>query len=94
MRRRDFVTLIAGGAGATWPIMVRAQQPAANVPVVTLINGRRADAGTTLAAEFRKGLSQTGLTEGKGVVVEYHCWTVTTRNFVQSSAMPSAAMSR
>ncbi len=57
---------------AAWPLVAHAQQPAANVPVVTLINGRRADAGTAVAAEFRKGLSQTGLTEGKDVVVEYH----------------------
>ena len=70
MKRREFMALL-GGTGA-WPLVARAQQPAANVPVVTLINGRRADAGAALAAEFRKGLSQTGLTDGKDVVVEYH----------------------
>ena len=42
------------------------------MPVITLINARKADAATALAAEFRKGLSQTGFTEGKDVVVEYH----------------------
>ena len=71
MRRRQFIGLV-GGVAVTWPLGARAQHPAANVPVVTLINGRRADAGTALGAEFRKGLSQTGLTEGKDVVVEYH----------------------
>jgi putative tryptophan/tyrosine transport system substrate-binding protein len=71
MRRRNFIAGLAS-ATAAWPVAARAQQPAANVPVVTLINARRADAGTALAAEFRKGLSQTGLTEGKDVLVEYH----------------------
>jgi ABC-type uncharacterized transport system substrate-binding protein len=70
MRRRHFIALFGGVAA--WPLAARAQQAAANTPVVTLINGRRADAGTALAGEFRKGLSQTGLTEGKDVVVEYH----------------------
>ncbi len=71
MRRRDFLILL-GSAAEAWPLVTRAQQSAANVPVVTVINGRRADAGTAPAAEFRKGLSETGLTEGKDVVVEYH----------------------
>ena len=71
MRRRDFITLV-GGAAAAWPLGVRAQQSTANVPIVTFISGRRADASAALAAEFRKGLSQTGVTEGKDVVIEYH----------------------
>jgi putative tryptophan/tyrosine transport system substrate-binding protein len=70
MRRRQVITLI-GGAVASWPLAARAQ-PAGNMPVVTFINARRADAATVLTAEFRKGLSQTGLTEAKDVVVEYH----------------------
>ena len=71
MRRREFLALLCN-ASAIWPLAARAQQPAANLPVVTLINARRADAATVLTSEFRKGLSQTGLTEGKDVVVEYH----------------------
>jgi putative ABC transport system substrate-binding protein len=62
--------MLVGGVAA-WPLAARAQ-PIANVPVVTVINARKADAATVLAAEFRKGLSQTGFTEGKDVVVEYH----------------------
>jgi putative tryptophan/tyrosine transport system substrate-binding protein len=70
MRRRQVITLI-GGAVASWPLAARAQ-PAGNMPVVTLVNARRADAATVLTAEFRKGLSQTGLTEARDVAVEYH----------------------
>jgi hypothetical protein len=60
------------------------------MPVVTLINARRVDAATALAAEFRKGLSQSRFPEGKDVVVEYHWRTV----LPQSSTMPSGAVSR
>jgi putative ABC transport system substrate-binding protein len=70
MRRRDFIKAIC--IVVTWPLAARAQQPAASVPIVTFMNARRADSGAALSAEFRKGLSQTGLTEGKDVVVEYH----------------------
>src|SRR5581483_11286384 len=69
MRRRAFITLV-GGAVSAWPCLVRAQSPV--LPVVTLINARRADAASVLTAEFRKGLGQAGLTEGKDVAVEYH----------------------
>ena len=71
MRRREFITLF-GCTAAAWPLAARAQQSVANVPIVTFINARRADNGAGVAAEFRKGLSQTGLTEGKDVIVEYH----------------------
>ena len=70
MRRREFISIV--GAAVGWVLPARAQQPAANMPVVTLINARGADGATVLTAEFRKGLSQTGLTEGKDVAVEYH----------------------
>jgi len=73
MRRREFITLLCGAA-TTWPLAVRAQLPSTATPVVTFVNGRGADdaAGTALAAEFRKGLSQTGFVDGQNVRVEYH----------------------
>jgi putative tryptophan/tyrosine transport system substrate-binding protein len=71
IRRREFIGAL-GGAAAAWPIATWAQQPASNVSVVTVINARKADAATALAAEFRRGLSQSGFTEGKDVIVEYH----------------------
>ena len=71
MRRRQFIGLV-GSFAATWPLAARAQQPAGNMPVVTLVNARRADAAIAFIAEFRKGLSQAGLTEGTDLAVEYH----------------------
>ena len=70
MRRRDFIKGVAGSATA-WPLIAYSQ-PTANAPVITVINARKADAATVLAAEFRKGLSQSGFAEGKDVLVEYH----------------------
>jgi putative ABC transport system substrate-binding protein len=71
MRRREFIALFCS-ATAIWPFAARGQQPAAKLPVVTLINARSAGTASGHMAEFRKGLSQTGLTEGKDVAVEYH----------------------
>ena len=68
MRRRDVIALFGGGA-ALWPLAARGQQPIATLPVVTLINARSVGAASLIAAEFRKGLSQAGLTEGKDVAV-------------------------
>ena len=70
VKRRDFIALL-GGTATIWPLAVWAQQPA-NMPVVTLVNARRADAAVAFVAEFRKGLGQTGLMEGRDVAVEYH----------------------
>ena len=69
MRRRQFITLV-GNAALAWPLAARAQQAA--MPVVALISGRSREAAVGLAAEFRKGLSQTGRTDGRNVVVEDH----------------------
>ena len=71
MRRREFLKL-GGSAVAVWPLAARAQQSPANIPVVTVINARKASAATELVAEFRRGLGLAGLTEGKDVAVEYH----------------------
>src|ERR1700759_4240910 len=71
MKRREFLAL-TGSAMAAWPLAARAQQPAGQLPVVTLINARKADAAKALAFEFGKGLSQAGLAEDKDVIVEYH----------------------
>ena len=69
MRRRAFITFL-GGAVSAWPVLLHGQSSAR--PVIALLNGRSADTGADVAAEFGKGLRQAGFTEGKDVVVEYH----------------------
>ena len=69
MRRRDFVTLIAGSAVAAWPLAGRAQQMAE--PVVGFLSARSAEDSVRVLAAFRQGLAETGYVEGRNVVIEF-----------------------
>ena len=64
MRRREFIKLI-GGVAATWPLAVQAQQPV--LPVVGVL--RTTEAAEVIAA-FRRGLNDSGYTEGNNVTVD------------------------
>ena len=60
MRRREFITLLAGSA-ASMPLAARAQQAAAE-PVVGFLDGGSPRERTQQVAAFRKGLAEGALT--------------------------------
>jgi putative ABC transport system substrate-binding protein len=62
MRRRDFITGIAGSAAA-WPLTAGAQRPA--MPVIGIL-----DSTLNLVPAFRDGLSETGYVAGRNVADE------------------------
>jgi len=66
--RRQFISAISGAA-VTWPLTVRAQQPA--LPVIGYLSSRSPEDTTHLLAAFRSGLAQTGYVEGQNVGIEY-----------------------
>src|SRR5947207_11060155 len=68
MRRREFISLLGGGAVA-WALAARAQQK--TLPVIGFMSSRSLEDSQSVLAGFRKGLSESGLVEGKDVVMEF-----------------------
>ena len=70
MRRREFITLL-GGAGVTWPLSARAQQPDRMRLIGVLMGFAESDPrAQSLVAAFRAALATLGWMEGSNLRIE------------------------
>jgi putative ABC transport system substrate-binding protein len=90
MRRRDFIRGL-GGAAATWPLAVRAQQDerVRRIGVLVASPADDAEVQARLAA-FKEGLAQLGWTEGRNVRIETR-WASTNADELRKHAAELAA---
>jgi putative tryptophan/tyrosine transport system substrate-binding protein len=68
VKRREFITLL-GGAAATWPLALHAQQP--SMPVVGVVTSLSSSFMERYAPALREGLNEAGYIDGRNVAVEY-----------------------
>ncbi len=68
MKRRDFIALISGAAGlSVVPLVAGVGEPATRV--LGFMSARSPEDSARELAAFRKGLEQSGLTEGRNLKV-------------------------
>src|SRR5262245_35037481 len=68
IQRREFITLMGGGAAA-WPLAARAQQ--AGLAVIGFLDSTMAADSAYRVDAFRRGLAETGYLEGQNLGIEY-----------------------
>jgi putative tryptophan/tyrosine transport system substrate-binding protein len=68
--RREFITLLGGGAAA-WPLAARAQQPAGKLPTIGFLGSGTASAGHPWATAFMQRLRELGWIENRTVAIQY-----------------------
>src|SRR3954454_9952034 len=83
MRRREFITLIAGSVAA-WPLAARAQQSA--MPVIGLLGSGTAAAQSEWTAAFLQRLRELGWSEGRNLIIEYRWGEGRTERFSEIAA--------
>jgi putative tryptophan/tyrosine transport system substrate-binding protein len=67
VRRRDFITLLGGGAAAAWSVRASAQKP----PTIGFLGPASASAMSAWTAAFVNRLRELGWMEGRTISIEY-----------------------
>src|SRR6516165_4012064 len=67
MRRREFIAGL-GGAAASWPLAVRAEQ--ASTPVVGFLGLWSSSRNENVVVAIRQGLAEAGFVEGRTVAIQ------------------------
>ena len=92
MRRRDFITGIAGSAAA-WPLAARAQQPEQVRRIGVLVATAADDpAYQARIAAFVQSLAQLGWTDGRNVRIDTR-WATADADAIRRHAAELAALS-
>jgi putative ABC transport system substrate-binding protein len=92
MRRRDFIALL-GGAAASWPLAVRAQQPARMRRIGVLWPYPETDPeGQLRMAALRQGLQELGWTEGRNLRIDYRWGGADYRDSMRRNAAELVAL--
>jgi putative ABC transport system substrate-binding protein len=68
MKRREFIALVGGAAGA-WPLTLHAQKTP--IPVVGYLSESSPESDLARITGLRRGLSEAGYVEGRTVTIEY-----------------------
>jgi len=85
MERRDFITLLAGGAAA-WPLAARAQQTERTRRIGVLMLYPESDPqGQLRATALRQGLEKLGWTIGRNVQINFQ-WGLGDADWIRSAA--------
>ncbi|MFZ1090457.1 MAG: hypothetical protein WAN75_14675 [Xanthobacteraceae bacterium] len=70
MRRREFISLLGGGATAAWPLAARAQQAVKLRRIGVLMGQAENDPGNpSRVAAFEQALDKLGWSHGRTVVI-------------------------
>ena len=92
MKRREFITLLGGGAAVAWPLAARTQQPERVRRIGVLMASAPDDLESQARiAAFLQGLQQLGWADGRNVRIDTR-WATTDADDIRRHAAELAAL--